>query len=83
VTFSGNKRNGNTRLHLEEFFFLSFFCGGGQGFQLRALHLQGRPSATPPVHFALVIWEMGGGLKNYLPKLVLNLNPPDLRVSSS
>jgi hypothetical protein len=45
------------------FFFLSFsFLLVGLGFELRALHLQSRCStawATPPVHFALVILEMG------------------------
>jgi hypothetical protein len=33
----------------------------GQGFELKDLHLQSRccASAIPPVHFALVILEMG------------------------
>jgi hypothetical protein len=42
-------------------FVVVFFVGWG--FELRALHLQSRHSttlATPPVHFALVILEMGG-----------------------
>jgi hypothetical protein len=39
--------------------------------------------ATPPVHFAPVILEMGG-LKNYLPGLVSNHgDPPYLSFSSS
>jgi hypothetical protein len=47
----------------------------GLGFELRAWHLQSRcppPWATPPVHFALVIW-----------KWVLNCSPPNLSFPSS
>jgi hypothetical protein len=32
-------------------------------------------SSSPPVHFALVILEMGN-LINYLPRLALNWDPP-------
>jgi hypothetical protein len=40
--------------------------------------------ATSPVHFALVILEVGGrGLINYLPRLALNLNPPNLSFPNS
>jgi hypothetical protein len=38
------------------------FCRGwgeGLGFELRALCLESRALAIPPVHFALVVLEMG------------------------
>jgi hypothetical protein len=53
------------------FFFLSLRV------DLRTLSLQSRLSttwATPQVHFALVILEMG--VSNYLPGLALNLSRP-------
>jgi hypothetical protein len=56
----------------------------GLGFELRASHLQSScstASATPPVHFALVILEMG--LVNSLPRLTSNLHPYDLSLPSS
>jgi hypothetical protein len=37
----------------------------------------------PPVHFSLVILEMGGGLENYLPGLALNHDPSNLSLPSS
>jgi hypothetical protein len=54
-------------------------------FELRALSLQSRRSttrATPPVHFALVIFG-DGGLTNYLPRLTSNPDLPDLSLLSS
>jgi hypothetical protein len=35
------------------------FSFEGEGFELKALHLQSSAWATPPAHFALVILEMG------------------------
>jgi hypothetical protein len=54
--------------------YLFFWGLGGLGIELelRTSHLQNRhytTGATPPVHFALLILEMGGGLKNYFPGL--------------
>jgi hypothetical protein len=54
--------------------FLFFFFGGTQVFALAC--------ATPSVHFALVILEMGV-LEIYLPGLASNYNPPDLSLPSS
>jgi hypothetical protein len=48
--------------HVPYFLGPFFFFPMGQGFELRASHLQSRHSttwATLPVHFALVILEMG------------------------
>jgi hypothetical protein len=45
-----------------KFTFLAFWGWGRAGFELRALHLQSRrpaARATPLVHFALVILEIG------------------------
>jgi hypothetical protein len=56
----------------------------GFGFELRVLHLQNRPSttwATPLVHFALIILEMGP--VNYLPGLASNYDPPGISLPSS
>jgi hypothetical protein len=64
--------------------FLFFFFWWDWGFELRTSHLQSRLStawATPEVHFAVVIFEMG--LVNYLPGLALNCNHPDLSLPSS
>jgi hypothetical protein len=44
--------------------FFGFFFWCSWGFELRTPHLQSRcstASATPPVHFALVIFEIGSG----------------------
>jgi hypothetical protein len=52
----------------------------GLGFKFMISCLQNRCStawATPPVHFILVILEMEF-LANYLPRLALNHDPPDL-----
>jgi hypothetical protein len=52
----------------------------GLVFELRALHLQSRYSttrATLPVHFSLVILEMGS------PRLALNSDPSDFSLPSS
>jgi hypothetical protein len=54
-------------------------------FGLGVLCLLGRHSitqSTPPVHFALVILEMGS-LMNYLPGLASHHDPPDLSLPSS
>jgi hypothetical protein len=58
------------------FCFVHFLVG--LGFELRALHLQSRSStawATPLVHFALVILEIGI-LVNNLPELAPTLTLP-------
>jgi hypothetical protein len=49
------------------------------GFELRALCLQSWhsiTSASPLIHFGLIIWRLS--LLNYLPWLVLNLDRPNL-----
>jgi hypothetical protein len=65
---------------------LSLSLSVGLGFELRALHLQNRyftAWATPPVHFALVIFWKWVGLENYLSGLALNHDPPNLILPSS
>jgi hypothetical protein len=55
-------------------------------FELRASCLQSRCSAawvTPPVHFALIVLEMGGNLVNYLPGLASNHDPPPCPISAT
>jgi hypothetical protein len=49
-------------------------------FKLRALSLQNRHS--PPVHFAVVLLEMGS-FANYFPELTLNSDLPDRSLPSS
>jgi hypothetical protein len=49
-------------LHSVTFFFFFFYGGGGIGFELRTLLLKSRPFSTwgtSPVHFGLLILEMG------------------------
>jgi hypothetical protein len=55
----------------------TFFLLLGLGFEFRALGLQSRcPIATPPVHFPVVILEMGS---HFVPRgLAWNHHPPDL-----
>jgi hypothetical protein len=66
-------------------FIRSFFGGGnGNGVWIQALSLQRRHStawATSLVCFSLVI--LGWRLMNYLPKLPLSCDPPNLSLPSS
>jgi peptidoglycan biosynthesis protein MviN/MurJ (putative lipid II flippase) len=68
-------------------FFILFFGRTGvgmQGFMLVKLvkWWHSTTSTTTPVHFVLVILEMGG-LMNYLLELALNCYSPDLSLPSS
>jgi hypothetical protein len=61
------------------YFILLLLFLVGLGFELGALSWQNRvsiSSAPPPIHFTLVIWEMGG-LMNYLPRLASHHDPLD------
>jgi hypothetical protein len=66
------------------FFFSYSFFFSREGFEFRALHLQSKCStawATPPVHFAMVILEMGS--HKVFTKLAVNSYPLDLSLPSS
>jgi hypothetical protein len=75
----------------EQFFVVVvlFFVLVGLGFELRASHLQSRFSYFLNHTFSPFcsgyFLEMGGGsgLKNYLPRLALNCDPPNLSLPSS
>jgi hypothetical protein len=70
--------------HSSFLWVLVWFGLMGLRFELRTSPLQSRHSiawATPPVHFALVVWRWG--LVNYLPRLALNRDLPDLSFLNS
>jgi hypothetical protein len=72
---SSNKRNSYvTFSFLLSFFFFLQYWGLNSGSHLaRQLLYHLSPSAS---YFVLIVYEMGS--PNYVPRLALNLNPPDL-----
>jgi hypothetical protein len=63
-------------------FFLPSFLLLGFGFELRALHLESR--LLEPHFWCISLWLFcRWGLKNYLPWVALNHDPPNFRLPSS